>query len=227
MTIIDRAGSLAIAFSVVRARGMPWLIHGFLPTKSGDLAVLELAAHRRAEHQPLTQILAGLLLGDGARAVPGAERLERRGGVRARRGGCPARRRRSRRSSRRRGCRGPRRAGRRPRGSRCPSRSPRTCRRPAGAAGAAPARRDRSGSSRGAAPSRTCTPSTPGGPCRRGSARSAARRRRGGPRRRSCTRTGCRPSASTRRPVPSLRSVASVDVICSSRLPGLRKTTGP
>ena len=32
ITIIERAGSLAIAFSVVRAWGMPWLIHGFLPT---------------------------------------------------------------------------------------------------------------------------------------------------------------------------------------------------
>ena len=52
-----------------------------------------------------------------------------------RRGGSPARRRRSRRSSRRRGRRARRRAARRPRGWRCPSRSPRRCRRAGGAAG--------------------------------------------------------------------------------------------
>jgi hypothetical protein len=34
MTTIDRFGSAAIAFSVVRACGMPWLIHGFLPGKN-------------------------------------------------------------------------------------------------------------------------------------------------------------------------------------------------
>ena len=34
ITIIDRSGSLAIALSVVRACGIPWLIHGFLPTNS-------------------------------------------------------------------------------------------------------------------------------------------------------------------------------------------------
>ena len=34
MTTIERAGSLAIALSVVRAWGMPWLSQGFLPTNS-------------------------------------------------------------------------------------------------------------------------------------------------------------------------------------------------
>ncbi len=102
------------------------------------------------------------------------------------------------------------RGGRRPRGSRCPSRSPRTCRRAAGAAGAGPARRDRSGSSRAAAPSRTCSPARPGGPCRPGPARTCARRRRGGSRRRSCTRRGCTRSASTRSRSSVMRRLAPV-----------------
>ena len=34
ITIIARPGSAAIALSVVRACGMPWEIHGFLPTKN-------------------------------------------------------------------------------------------------------------------------------------------------------------------------------------------------
>ena len=38
MTISDRPGSRAISFSVVRARGMPWLCHGFLPTKTATSA---------------------------------------------------------------------------------------------------------------------------------------------------------------------------------------------
>ena len=33
ITTIERCSSLAIAFNVVRACGMLWLIHGFLPTK--------------------------------------------------------------------------------------------------------------------------------------------------------------------------------------------------
>ena len=50
------------------------------------------------------------------------------------RGGCPGRLRRSRRSTRPRARRGSHRAGRRPPGRRCPSRSPRMCRRGGGAA---------------------------------------------------------------------------------------------
>ena len=37
-TIIERAGSRAISLRVVRARAMPWLCHGFLPTKSATSA---------------------------------------------------------------------------------------------------------------------------------------------------------------------------------------------
>lgn len=37
-TIIDRAGSRASSFSVVRARARPWLCHGFLPTKTATSA---------------------------------------------------------------------------------------------------------------------------------------------------------------------------------------------
>ena len=91
------------------------------------------------------------------------------------------------------------RGARRPRGSRCPSRSPRTCRRAAGAAGAAPARRDRSGSGRAAAPSRTCSPARPGGPCRRGSART------------------CCPSAPRRISMPQLHSHRMHAVCCHGR----------
>ena len=124
----------------------------------------------------------------------------------SRRGGSPARRRRSRRSIPRRGCRAPRRSGRRPRRWRCPSRSPRRSRRDAGAS-APSGGGDRSGSGRGAAPSRTCSPATRGGPCRRGCARSGGRRRRpAAPRSRSCTRTRCTPCCATQLSTWSLQS---------------------
>ena len=76
---------------------------------------------------------------------------------------------------RRRARRAPPRGARRPRRSRCPSRPARTCRRRGGAS-ASSAGRARSGSGRAAAPSRTCSPATPGAPCRRGPVRSAGRR---------------------------------------------------
>lgn len=38
MTIIDRAGSLAISFSTTRARGKLCDIHGFLPTNTATSA---------------------------------------------------------------------------------------------------------------------------------------------------------------------------------------------
>ena len=105
-----------------------------------------------------------------------------------------------------------------PRRWRCPSRSPRTCRRRGAAAGTS-AGGGRSGSGRGAAPSRTCSPARPGGPCRRGCARSAGRRRRrGAPRCRSCTRTGCRPSAASRPAAPRHRHRPPSAAVAAVRL---------
>ena len=81
MTTIDRSASLAIAFNVVRAWGMPWLIHGFLPMKN---------ATSHSSNSPRTALpnisavdpdLPALLLGDGAAAVPAAEPLVQRGAV--------------------------------------------------------------------------------------------------------------------------------------------------
>ena len=45
--------------------------------------MLEIAADRRAEHEAVDPDLAGLLLGDGAGAEPGAERPQRGGAVEA------------------------------------------------------------------------------------------------------------------------------------------------
>ncbi len=199
ITIMDRAGSLAI--SLMRRAGPrdAVALPRVLADEQRDLAVLEVGPDHGAEHLGVDPELAGLLLGQRVRAVPRAEGPQGGPAVGAARGGSPGRRRRSRRSTRRRARRGPRRAARRPRRWRCPSRSPRTCRRHAAAAARSAARR-RSGSGRGAAPSRTCSPSRPGGPCRRGCARSGGRRhRRGAPRCRSCTRTGCRPSTARAR----------------------------
>ena len=89
-------------------------------------------------------------------------------------GGSPGRRRRSRRSTRRRARRAPRRSAPRPRGSRCPSRSPRTCRRRGGAA-ASSGGAGRSGSSRGATASRTRSRARPGARRRRARARGGGR----------------------------------------------------
>ena len=55
MTIIDRSGSLAIAFSVVRACGMPWLIHGFLPTNSATSQCSKSPRTGVPSMRPLTQ----------------------------------------------------------------------------------------------------------------------------------------------------------------------------
>ena len=102
-----------------------------------DLGVLEVAgrvAARAAEELAVDPELAGLLLRERVRGVA-RRRTRRASRARSRRrGGCPARRRRSRRSTRRRARRGSRRAARRSRGSPCPSRSPRRCRRRGGAA---------------------------------------------------------------------------------------------
>ena len=130
-----------------------------LADEDGDLGVLEVAAGVSAEHLGVDPELAGLLLGQRARPEARAERGARRRRSTRRRGGSPARRRRNRRSTPRRGCRAPRRSVRRPRGSRCPSRSPRTCRRGGGASGWS-AGGGRSGSGRAAAPSRTCSPAS-------------------------------------------------------------------
>ena len=70
MTTIERAGSLAIALSVVRACGMPWLSHGFLPTNSATSQCSNSPRTGVPSMQPVDERLAGLLLGDGA----GAER---------------------------------------------------------------------------------------------------------------------------------------------------------
>ena len=115
ITISERAGSLAMFLSVNRACGMLCDCHGFFADEDGHLAVLEVAADRRAEHEPVDPDLAGLLLGDGAGAELGAERLSVADAVEAAAGGCPGRRRRNRGSSRRRRRRERRPAERRPR----------------------------------------------------------------------------------------------------------------
>ena len=195
ITTIDRSGSLAIALRVVRAWGMLWLSVRVLADEERHLALVELAAHGVAEHRAVDPHLAALLLGDGAGAVLAAEPLVERRAVRTAQvvglaaaavvqdlvaavgvadRAEPLRRPRATAVSQSTSSKVP--SGRRRSGLQ------------------ARARRDRSGSGRGAAPSRTCSPATPGDPCRRGSARTCARRRRGGPRCRSCTRTGCTPS---------------------------------
>ena len=83
MTTIERAGSLAIALSVVRACGMPWLSHGFLPTNRATSQCSNSPRTGVPSIRPLTQRLARLLLGDGAGAEAGAEGVERGAGVRA------------------------------------------------------------------------------------------------------------------------------------------------
>jgi hypothetical protein len=50
---------------------------GVLADEQGDLAVLEVSADGRAEHEAVDPDLAGPVLGDGARAVLGAEGPER------------------------------------------------------------------------------------------------------------------------------------------------------
>ena len=111
------------------------------------------------------------------------------------RGGCPAHRRRSRRSSPRRGRRGRPSAGRRSPRWPCPSRSPRSRRQACAAAAWSVARPARSGSDPGAGPCCTCTPAKPDAACPRGSWRTCVRPRRAAPRSRSCTRRGCTRSA--------------------------------
>src|SRR5437773_2884147 len=54
-----------------------------LADEHGDFTVLEIAAHRRAEHQAVDPGFAGLLLGDCARPELRAERAQRRGAVEA------------------------------------------------------------------------------------------------------------------------------------------------
>ena len=179
-TIMARAGSRAISFSVVRARGKLWLCQGFLPMKTTtspcSISPRTLVPNIWAltQNSPVfswarafdrclpAPNAAREALGVGAAEVvplPAAAEVEDR--------------------RRRRACRAPRRAGPRPRRSRCPSRPPRRCRRAGGAAaGSAAAEaghagrgdggRRGSGSGRGAAPSRTCSPATSGAPCRPG-----------------------------------------------------------
>ena len=124
-----------------------------LAQEQRHLAVLEVGARVAADHlarRPRTRRSSPAR----ARSSGGSSRAPRACCARRRRAdGCPARRRRSRRSTRRRTRRAPRRSAPPPRGSRCPSRSPRSCRRGAGAA-AWSAGAGRSGSSRAATASR-------------------------------------------------------------------------
>ena len=81
ITTIERCSSLAIAFNVVRACGMLWLIHGFLPTKKAT-SLVELPTYGVAEHGAVHPDLAALLLSHGAAAVHAAEALVQRSAVR-------------------------------------------------------------------------------------------------------------------------------------------------
>ena len=76
ITIIDRSGSLEISRSTTRARGKLCDIQGFFPMNTETLGVLELTAGVAAVERVLDPTLAGLLLGQGARAVAGAERAQ-------------------------------------------------------------------------------------------------------------------------------------------------------
>ena len=196
----DDQGALRVSRDLLERRTgarEPMGLPRVLPEEDAHLGMLEVAAREPAEQLGVDPELAGLLLGQRARPVAGPQRCHAWPSSTGRRGGSPARRRRSRRSIPRRGRRAPRRSGRRPRRWRCPSRSPRRSRRHAGAS-APSGGDDRSGSGRGAAPSRTCSPATRDGPCRRGCARSGGRRRRpAAPRSRSCIRTRCRPCSAT------------------------------
>ena len=76
ITIIDRAGSLAISLSTRRARGKLLRHPRVLADEDRDLGVLELAAGVAAVELRVDPALAGLLLGQRARAVARAERLQ-------------------------------------------------------------------------------------------------------------------------------------------------------
>ena len=83
MTISARSGSLAISLSVVRACGMPWDCHGFLPMNSATSACSTSPRTIGPEHLGVDPELAGLLLGQGVRPVAGAEGPQGRPAVRA------------------------------------------------------------------------------------------------------------------------------------------------
>ena len=55
MTIRQRSGSRAISFSVVRARGMPWLCQGFLPTNTATSQCSKSARTMAPSIRSLTQ----------------------------------------------------------------------------------------------------------------------------------------------------------------------------
>lgn len=128
-------------------------------------------------------------------------------------GDCLGRHHRNRRSTRHRACRAPPRTVERPPGSRCPNRSLRTSRRDGGGA-ARSGDRFRFDSDRVGAASRTRSRARTDAPCRREISRDADLRPE--PRVRSCTRTECRRSCSTRSSRQSGR--------CSRR--GAREATG-
>ena len=134
MTISARAGSRAISFSVVRARGKPCDCHGFLPTKTPTSACSKSPRTWVPSIWPLTQNSPVFSWASALERKRRAERGAGGGGVRAAEVvPLPAAAVVEDRRARRR-CRARRRSGPRPRRSRCPSRSPRRCRRAAGAA---------------------------------------------------------------------------------------------
>ena len=197
--MIARAGSLAISFSTVRARGKPWLCHGFLPTNRATSACSKSARIMRAEHLAVHPELAGLLLRQRVGPVLGAERPQRGAAVAATEMvPLPATAVVEDRLAA---------VGVAHRGELLGDLADRGV--PVDllerAVVAAPQRR---GQPRlvlvvvePQAPSHTCSPATRGAPCRRGSARTGCpTRHRGAPRCRSCTRTGCKPSGATRQP---------------------------
>ena len=150
-----------------------------------DLGVLEVAgrvAARPPEELTVDPELARLLLRERVRRVDDAESAARRAAIAttemvglAAAAVIEDRRTAVRVADRRRGAR-------RSRRSPCPSRSSRRCRR-RGVGAETSAGDGRSGSGRAATPSRTCSPQTSDGPCRRAPARSSGRR--GAPRCRS------------------------------------------
>ena len=83
MTIIERAGSLAISLSTTRARGKLCDIQGFLPMNTRHLGVLELAAGVAAVEVRVDPVLARLLLRQRVRPITRADRLQERAAVRA------------------------------------------------------------------------------------------------------------------------------------------------
>ena len=135
MTISARSGSRAISLSVVRAWGRPCDCHGFLPMNSATSACSMSPRTIVPEHLGVDPELAGLLLGQSVRPVAAAERPQGGAAVRAAEVVPLAA---AAEVEDRLAAVGVAHLGEalpRPPRSRCPSRSPRRCRRAAAAAG--------------------------------------------------------------------------------------------